>query len=448
MDEPQGRARPRWTARRRAGHGGRRGLRGSRRQEGSAVLLSQGRSAPMVAKTVGGRPAKGCRSGGPLSYGQSRLLRSSRCLARCQRGRPQEDLSQARDEVSSGPQSGRHGGRAEVQGDLRGLSRALRQGEAGGLRSFRSCRLRWRKRRPRWERIRLRHQLRPTSSTICSASSWAAVSGGAAGGSRPEVPISATTWRSRWRTPSRAGRRQSAFPAPWAASPATAPALVRARDPLRAGTCGGAGKVRAQQGFFTIERTCPTCQGAGQVIADPCPDCRGAGRVQKEKSPRGEYTDGRRGRHPHPPRRRGRGGPPRCAARRSLHLPLGHSAPHLPAGRDAHSLPRADCDDDGDPRRHGRGADRRRQPRTGPRCRGAPSQGISSVCAARACRRCGAPATATCISRSRSRRRSTSPSVRSSCSSSSTNREALGRPAPRRKASSPRVRELWEDLKD
>ena len=54
--------------------------------------------------------------------------------------------------------------------------------------------------------------------------------------------------------------------------------------PTACGTCGGAGKVRAQQGFFTVERTCPTCQGAGQVIADPCPECRGAGRVQKEKS--------------------------------------------------------------------------------------------------------------------------------------------------------------------
>ena len=54
--------------------------------------------------------------------------------------------------------------------------------------------------------------------------------------------------------------------------------------PTTCGTCGGAGKVRAQQGFFTVERTCPTCQGAGQVIADPCPECRGAGRVQKEKS--------------------------------------------------------------------------------------------------------------------------------------------------------------------
>jgi molecular chaperone DnaJ len=49
-------------------------------------------------------------------------------------------------------------------------------------------------------------------------------------------------------------------------------------------TCGGMGKVRASQGFFTIERTCPVCQGRGETIDDPCPDCAGAGRVQKERT--------------------------------------------------------------------------------------------------------------------------------------------------------------------
>jgi molecular chaperone DnaJ len=48
--------------------------------------------------------------------------------------------------------------------------------------------------------------------------------------------------------------------------------------------CGGHGKVRAQQGFFVVERTCPTCRGAGEVIADPCEHCRGEGRVEKQKS--------------------------------------------------------------------------------------------------------------------------------------------------------------------
>jgi molecular chaperone DnaJ len=43
------------------------------------------------------------------------------------------------------------------------------------------------------------------------------------------------------------------------------------------------GKVRAQQGFFTVERTCPTCNGMGQTIKNPCKTCHGAGRVEKEK---------------------------------------------------------------------------------------------------------------------------------------------------------------------
>ncbi len=49
-------------------------------------------------------------------------------------------------------------------------------------------------------------------------------------------------------------------------------------------TCGGHGKVRASQGFFTIERTCPACQGRGEVIDDPCASCSGAGRVVKERT--------------------------------------------------------------------------------------------------------------------------------------------------------------------
>ena len=48
--------------------------------------------------------------------------------------------------------------------------------------------------------------------------------------------------------------------------------------------CGGRGKVRAQQGFFTIERPCPTCQGEGQTIPSPCGACGGQGRVQRNRS--------------------------------------------------------------------------------------------------------------------------------------------------------------------
>ena len=49
-------------------------------------------------------------------------------------------------------------------------------------------------------------------------------------------------------------------------------------------TCAGHGKVRAQQGFFVVERTCPTCHGRGEMISDPCGDCQGEGRVERERS--------------------------------------------------------------------------------------------------------------------------------------------------------------------
>ncbi len=54
--------------------------------------------------------------------------------------------------------------------------------------------------------------------------------------------------------------------------------------PVDCPTCRGHGKIRAQQGFFTIERTCPTCHGVGRVIDKPCPVCSGGGRTRKEKS--------------------------------------------------------------------------------------------------------------------------------------------------------------------
>jgi molecular chaperone DnaJ len=54
--------------------------------------------------------------------------------------------------------------------------------------------------------------------------------------------------------------------------------------PVNCPTCYGAGRVRAQQGFFTIERTCPSCQGAGRIIENPCRQCGGQGRVRKEKT--------------------------------------------------------------------------------------------------------------------------------------------------------------------
>jgi molecular chaperone DnaJ len=55
-------------------------------------------------------------------------------------------------------------------------------------------------------------------------------------------------------------------------------------EPVTCPTCSGMGKVRAQQGFFTVERTCPTCGGAGQIVKNPCKSCGGAGRVERERS--------------------------------------------------------------------------------------------------------------------------------------------------------------------
>ena len=55
-------------------------------------------------------------------------------------------------------------------------------------------------------------------------------------------------------------------------------------EPTTCPTCSGMGKVRAQQGFFTVERTCPTCSGLGQIIKNPCNTCHGQGRVEKERA--------------------------------------------------------------------------------------------------------------------------------------------------------------------
>jgi molecular chaperone DnaJ len=55
-------------------------------------------------------------------------------------------------------------------------------------------------------------------------------------------------------------------------------------SPSTCAMCGGAGKVRASQGFFTIERTCPSCMGRGEMITAPCSGCSGSGRVTKERT--------------------------------------------------------------------------------------------------------------------------------------------------------------------
>jgi molecular chaperone DnaJ len=55
-------------------------------------------------------------------------------------------------------------------------------------------------------------------------------------------------------------------------------------QPTACPSCHGAGRIRAQRGFFTVEQTCPTCHGGGQVIDKPCKACQGAGRQHKERT--------------------------------------------------------------------------------------------------------------------------------------------------------------------
>lgn len=55
------------------------------------------------------------------------------------------------------------------------------------------------------------------------------------------------------------------------------------KSPVTCSTCGGRGQVRYQQGFFSVARTCPSCNGVGRVIADPCSKCKGEGRQMRER---------------------------------------------------------------------------------------------------------------------------------------------------------------------
>jgi molecular chaperone DnaJ len=56
------------------------------------------------------------------------------------------------------------------------------------------------------------------------------------------------------------------------------------KGPTTCRSCGGRGQVRYQQGFFSIARTCPACQGTGSVITDPCPKCKGEGRLLRQRT--------------------------------------------------------------------------------------------------------------------------------------------------------------------
>ena len=160
--------------------------------------------------------------------------------------------------------------------------------EARRLRPLRPCRLPERRMAAATATAPRTSAPSPTSSTISSASSWR----------RPGRPpratccaarTCATISRSGSRTPSTAARSSSRSTPPRACEPCGGSGAKAGTSARTCSMCGGRGQVRARQGFFVVEQTCPTCRGVGEVIADPCPSCRGEGRVEKRKSLDGQH---------------------------------------------------------------------------------------------------------------------------------------------------------------
>ena len=179
----------------------------------------------------------------------------------------------------------RHGGCTDKEAHFKAISEAydVPQGpaEARRLRPLRPCRVPERRRR---RQIRsaaaAASKASPTFSRRSSASSWtrAAQRQNAARGADLRYDLELTL--------------EEAF----AGADKTIPIEALATCDSCAGkgsqgrgtggalqTCGGAGKVRAQQGFFVVERGCPTCLGSGEMIADPCRACDGEGRALKRR---------------------------------------------------------------------------------------------------------------------------------------------------------------------
>ncbi|MFC7052276.1 molecular chaperone DnaJ [Hansschlegelia quercus] len=77
---------------------------------------------------------------------------------------------------------------------------------------------------------------------------------------------------------------QIRIPTSVACEPCSGTGAKPGSKPRQCATCGGSGKIRSSQGFFLMERTCPSCQGRGQTIDDPCEACSGAGRVTRERT--------------------------------------------------------------------------------------------------------------------------------------------------------------------
>ena len=115
--------------------------------------------------------------------------------------------------------------------------------------------------------------------------------GGGRAATRCAAPTCATIWRSALEDAFHGKRGRAHGRCLRACEPCDGTgAKAGTGAPRPARMCGGHGKVRAQQGFFVVERTCPTCHGVGEVIADPCRACRGEGRVDEAQDARGRHS--------------------------------------------------------------------------------------------------------------------------------------------------------------
>ena len=94
----------------------------------------------------------------------------------------------------------------------------------------------------------------------------------------------ATIWKSLSRRPIRGKAATLKLPTSATCEACGGAGAKKGSKPKTCSTCAGHGRVRAQQGFFAIERTCPTCQGRGEIIDNPCPACSGSGRKTLERT--------------------------------------------------------------------------------------------------------------------------------------------------------------------
>lgn len=78
--------------------------------------------------------------------------------------------------------------------------------------------------------------------------------------------------------------KQIRIPTLVACKPCSGSGAKAGSQPATCGTCGGIGQVRMQQGFFSVQQTCPACHGEGKIIKDPCTSCHGRGRTEETKT--------------------------------------------------------------------------------------------------------------------------------------------------------------------